>query len=180
MDELWGMTLPSWQLKNTPTSLWHSHEHTTSKSTIQYLTGLDLEIPLPFIQTLRRYCYVCYALYVTFLVYKIVNCLSAILECYTVLARWQCKCLPPRLWNETVKDVIPPLLWRHNGHDSVSNHQHHDCLLNRLFRRRKYQSSASLAFVRGNHRRPVNSPHKWPVTRRMFSFDDVKLLAYLA
>ena len=38
---------------------------------------------------------------------------------------------------------------------------------------RKYQSSASLAFVRGIHRRPVNSPHKWPVTRKMFPFDDV-------
>ena len=38
---------------------------------------------------------------------------------------------------------------------------------------RKYQSSASLAFVRGIHRIPVNSPHKWPVTRKMFPFDDV-------
>ena len=38
---------------------------------------------------------------------------------------------------------------------------------------RKYQSSASLAFVRGIHWRPVNSPHKWPATRKMFPFDDV-------
>ena len=30
---------------------------------------------------------------------------------------------------------------------------------------RIHQSSASLAFVRGIHRWPVNSPHKWPVTR---------------
>ena len=37
----------------------------------------------------------------------------------------------------------------------------------------KHQSSASLAFVRGLHRGPVNSPHKWPVTRKMFPFDDV-------
>ena len=37
----------------------------------------------------------------------------------------------------------------------------------------KHQSSASLAFVWGIHRGPVNSPHKWPVTRKMFSFDDV-------
>ena len=36
----------------------------------------------------------------------------------------------------------------------------------------KHQSSASLAFVCGIHRRPVNSPHKWPVTRKMFPFDD--------
>ena len=38
---------------------------------------------------------------------------------------------------------------------------------------RKHQSSASLAFVRGIHRWPVNSPHKWPVMRQMFPFDDV-------
>ena len=38
---------------------------------------------------------------------------------------------------------------------------------------RKHQSSASLAFVRGIHRGPVNSPHKWPVTRKMFPFDEV-------
>ena len=36
----------------------------------------------------------------------------------------------------------------------------------------KHQSSASLAFVRGIHRGPVNSPHKGPVTRKMFPFDD--------
>ena len=40
---------------------------------------------------------------------------------------------------------------------------------------RKYQSSASLAFVRGIHQGPVNSPHKWPVTRKMFPFDDVTM-----
>ena len=38
---------------------------------------------------------------------------------------------------------------------------------------RKHQSSASLAFVRGFHRSPVKSPHKWPVTRKTFPFDDV-------
>ena len=37
----------------------------------------------------------------------------------------------------------------------------------------KHQSSASLAFVRGIHRGPVNSTHKWPVTRKVFPFDDV-------
>ena len=40
----------------------------------------------------------------------------------------------------------------------------------------KHQSSASLAFVRGIHRWPVNSPHKGPVTRKMFPFDDVIML----
>ena len=38
---------------------------------------------------------------------------------------------------------------------------------------RKHQSSASLAFVRGIHPGPANSPHKWPVARKMIPFDDV-------
>ena len=38
---------------------------------------------------------------------------------------------------------------------------------------RKHQSSASPAFVRGIHQWPVNSPHKWPLMRKMFPFDDV-------
>ena len=38
---------------------------------------------------------------------------------------------------------------------------------------RKHQSSASLAFVWEIHRWPVNFPHKWPVTRKMFPFGDV-------
>ena len=41
---------------------------------------------------------------------------------------------------------------------------------------RKHQSSASLAFVWEIHRGPVNSPHKWPVTRKMFPFDDVIMI----
>ena len=43
---------------------------------------------------------------------------------------------------------------------------------------RKHQSSASLAFVRGIHRWPVNSPHKRPVTRKMFTFEDVIIWYY--
>ena len=38
---------------------------------------------------------------------------------------------------------------------------------------RKKQSSAPLAIVQGIPRWPVNSPQKWPVTRELFSFDDV-------
>ena len=38
---------------------------------------------------------------------------------------------------------------------------------------RTHQSPASPAFARGIHRWPVNSSHKWPVTRKMFPFDDV-------
>ena len=32
--------------------------------------------------------------------------------------------------------IAQTLQWRHNGHDGVSNHQPHDCLPNRLFKRR--------------------------------------------
>ena len=38
-------------------------------------------------------------------------------------------------------DQSPSLQWRHNGRDGVSNHQPHDCLLNRLFRRRSKKTS---------------------------------------
>ena len=38
---------------------------------------------------------------------------------------------------------------------------------------RKYESSASLAFVRGIYRWPVDSSQKGPVMRKLFPFDDV-------
>ena len=41
---------------------------------------------------------------------------------------------------------------------------------------RKHQSSASLAFVQGIHRWPVNSQHKWPVTRNMLLFRHVIII----
>ena len=44
---------------------------------------------------------------------------------------------------------------------------------------RKYQSSASRAFVRGIHRLPVNPPHKWPVTWKMLPFDDITMIMHL-
>ena len=44
--------------------------------------------------------------------------------------------------------------------------------------RNHQSSSASLAFVWGIHRGPVNSPHKGPVTRKMFQFDDVIMLPH--
>ena len=46
---------------------------------------------------------------------------------------------------------------RHNERDGVSNHQPHDCLL----------------II---HRWPMNSPHKGPVTRKMFPFDNVIMI----
>ena len=47
---------------------------------------------------------------------------------------------------------------------------------------RKYQSFASLAFLRGINRWPMNYPYKGPVTRKMFPFDDVimKIVAFVS
>ena len=43
---------------------------------------------------------------------------------------------------------------------------------------RKHQSSASLAFVRGIHRWPLNSSHKWSVTQNVFPFDEVIMIRH--
>ena len=75
-----------------------------------------------------------------------------------------------------VSSMAGALQWRHNERDGASNHQPHDCLLNLLFRHRSKKTSkryASLAFVRGIHRWPVDSLHKRPVTRKVFPSDDV-------
>ena len=68
-----------------------------------------------------------------------------------------------------------PLQWRHNG-TIASQITSLVIVYSAVYSdadQRKHQSSASLAFVWGIHRRPVNSPHKWPVTRKMFPLDDV-------
>ena len=67
------------------------------------------------------------------------------------------------------------LLWRHNG-EVASQITSLTIVYSTVYTdadQRKHQSSASQAFVRGIHRGPVNSPHKWPVMRKMFPFDDV-------
>ena len=67
------------------------------------------------------------------------------------------------------------LRWHHNDRDGVSNHQPYDCLLYRLFRCRSKKTSKLrvTGFCAGNSPGAVNSPHKRPVTRKMFPFDDV-------
>ena len=75
---------------------------------------------------------------------------------------------------------ISSLRWCYNGRDSVSNHQPRDCsTVYSDANQRKHQSFASLAFVRRIHRGPVNSPHEWPVTWKMFPFDDVIMMGLL-
>ena len=75
-----------------------------------------------------------------------------------------------------------PLHWRHNEPGGVSNHQPHDGLFNRSFRSRSKKTSklrVTGLCVRGIHRWPVNSPHKWPITRKMSPFDDVIMSAII-
>ena len=61
------------------------------------------------------------------------------------------------------------LQWRHNEYDGVSINQPHDFLFDRLFRLRPNKTSKL--------RWPINFPHKWPVARKMFPFDDVIMTA---
>ena len=65
----------------------------------------------------------------------------------------------------------------HNDHDGVSNHQPHGCILNCLFRRRSKKTSKLRAtgLCAGKSPGPGNSPHKGPVTREMFPFNDVMM-----
>ena len=67
------------------------------------------------------------------------------------------------------------LRWRHNEWDGVSNHQPHDCLVNCLSGRRSKKTSKPrvTGLCAGISPGPVDSPHKWPVTRKLFPFDDV-------
>ena len=73
------------------------------------------------------------------------------------------------------------LHWRHNDHYGVSNHQPHGCLLNCLFRRRSKKTSKLrvTGLYAGKSPGQVNSPHKGPVTRKMFPFGDVIMGAIL-
>ena len=79
-----------------------------------------------------------------------------------------------------VSKFAKSLRWRHNDQDGVSNHQPHGCLLNRLFRCRSNKTSKLrvTGLCVGNSPGPVNSPHKGPVTRKMFPFDDVIMVSY--
>ena len=67
------------------------------------------------------------------------------------------------------------LQWRHNGRDSISNHQPHDCLLSRLFRRRSKKTSKFrvTGLCAGILPGTGEFPAQWPVTRKMFPFHDV-------
>ena len=67
------------------------------------------------------------------------------------------------------------LQWRYKWSDGVSIYQLPNCLLNRLFWRRSKKTSKLriTGLCAGNSPVPGEFPHKWQVTRKMFSFDDV-------
>ena len=100
-------------------------------------------------------------------------------RCYkTVEIKWSMSypCLMIPVMSSSIRfelKLISALQWRHNGRDCASNRQPPDCLINRLFRRRSKKTSklCVTGLCAGNS--PVNVPHKWPVTRKMFPFDDV-------
>ena len=91
------------------------------------------------------------------------RCNKAILQGREILGEWlNQSMLKPRCYHPTPFSLVKitwiimniyiyismakiwpdmPLQWRHNGRDGVSNHQPHDCLLNRLFRRRSKKTS---------------------------------------
>ena len=99
--------------------------------------------------------------------------INTLLICYDALFNLQ-KRLQIHLFH-CYRIAKVPLQWRHDERDGVLNHRHLDCLLNRLFGRisRKTSKLRVTGFVRGIHRWPVNSPHKGPVTREIFPFDDL-------
>ena len=121
----------------------------------------------------------------------VVECTNASsrMEFHLKCAYNNCRCPTAKLSRRQHKDYMPywwkcwalrepviSLQWRHNEHDGVSNHQRHDCLLNRLFRRRsrKIPKLRVIGLCAGNS--PVNFLRKGPVTRKMFLFDDVIMM----
>ena len=96
--------------------------------------------------------------------------------CITVLSLTYSPRTPVSLFLSSVYNMFLwcPLQWLHNGRDSVSNHQRFDCILNRLFRPGSKNTSklGVTGLCEGIHQWPVNSPHKGPVTQKMFPFDD--------
>ena len=70
-------------------------------------------------------------------------------------------------------EMTQSLQWHHNERDGVWNHQRLDCLLNRLFRRRSRNIKVPRHWPFWREFTGDRSPHKGPVTWKMFPFDDV-------
>ena len=84
----------------------------------------------------------------------------------------------PHIWLVLFSSIGFSLQRRNNERDGVSNHSRLECLLNRLLRRRSKKTSKLrvIGLCEGNSTVTGNSPHKGPVTRKMFPFDDVIII----
>ena len=70
-----------------------------------------------------------------------VVCLQVVRPYGAISSMFPVNVLEPKRIGQMLIDSDPALRWRHNGHDSVSNHQLRDCLLNCLFWRRSKKTS---------------------------------------
>ena len=77
-----------------------------------------------------------------------------------------------------VEILLGSLWWRHNERDCMSNHQPHHWLLDRLLGRKSKETSKLrvIGLCVGKSPGLVNYPHKGPVTRKIFPFDDVIMI----
>ena len=127
---------------------------------------------LPSICFIRIYCMLCQIRTVFIFMYSMESTLLTTTTLHSRSSRF--------VWHCSYANVPRPLQWRHNDYGSVPITSL-TVVYSTVYSdadQRIHQSSASLAFVRGIHRKPVNSPHKWPVTRKMFPFDDIIMLGH--
>ena len=113
--------------------------------------------------------------------------------CYNVtssLIGWAHSQNYPCVWSDFRLFILLLWVWSIYGYSFLTANHYNDVIVGTLAsqitsltivfstiyldtNQRKHQNSESLAFVQGIHRRPVNSPHKWPVMRKMFPYDDI-------
>ena len=82
-------------------------------------------------------------------------------------------------WRSALAALVCALQSRHNRHDGLANHRRLDCVLNRLFRRRSKKTSKLrvTGLCEGNSPVSGEYPHKGPVTRKIFPFDDAIMIS---
>ena len=80
------------------------------------------------------------------------------------------------LWRLILVNITVTSFWRRWRLKSPASRLFAPPIVRSCVNQRKHQSSASLAFVRGIHRWPLNSPYKGSVTRKMFPFDDAIMI----
>ena len=104
--------------------------------------------------------------------------------CHQISRSWQAV----KLWGKSSWNLVGALValpsilqWRHDEGSGVSNHQPHDCLLNRLFNGQIKENIKAPShwplwgeftydrwIPRTKGQSPVNTPNNGPVTRKMF------------